>query len=147
MHFQLTVYHHLHRMHAEKLHLQMRSVRAHKFIFNSKESKFLKQEKISLKFGCLPCKCSAQSLAAVSPAPQIPSPSEPNSLCALGSLLQINSLRTRKTYFIEGKCETQTKKKTTKGTLKAKISQQRDFFSYLHSWMDLSVCKSAYMHL
>lgn len=47
---------------------------------------------------CVLCKCFAQSLSVASPAPLTPSPSEPNSLCVLGSLPQINTLERWQTW-------------------------------------------------
>lgn len=44
---------------------------------------------------CVLCKCFAQSLSVASLVPLTPSPSAPNSLCALGNLPQINTLETR----------------------------------------------------
>lgn len=63
------------------------------------------------------CKCFAQSLSVASPAPQTPSPSEPNSLCALGSLLQINTLQTGQTGFTL-QLHTNSRTGTVKATLK-----------------------------
>lgn len=47
---------------------------------------------------CVLCKCFVQSLSVASPAPLTPSPSEPNSLCVLGSLPQINTLERWQTW-------------------------------------------------
>lgn len=47
---------------------------------------------------CVLCKCFAQSLSVASPAPLTLSPSEPNSLCVLGSLPQIDTLERFQTW-------------------------------------------------
>lgn len=88
MHFQLTLHHHLYRVHAEKLYLKVDRDRRPQAGLRIKRTIELG---LSQK-DCVLCKCFVQSLSAASPAPPTPSPSEPNSLCALGSLPQINTL-------------------------------------------------------
>lgn len=88
MHFQLTLHHHLYRVHAEQLYLKVDKDRRPQAGLRIKRAIEidLSQEDYVL------CKCFVQSLSVASPAPPTPSPSEPNSLCALGSLPQINTL-------------------------------------------------------
>lgn len=185
VHFQLALHHHLYRMHAEKLYLKVKSKRAiivklvikkgrQCIVWSSLRSRTTDLEPIQKDH--IPCKYCAQSPAVASPALQTLSPSEPNSLCALGSRPQLNTLQTGQTGYslkLHTYCRTSRVKVTrvieierlwskhhSKNTIMIIMSvlvisvilavptvDLIELISYLHSLRNLSTYKSAYMHL